>query len=170
MSSKRRQLANDHVHYISCTIKFQLYIIFLLYGIVLLTVVSVLVCFILKMICMKCFLVSGTNRNLQNGVASSTRRSRDEKYNRQAGSVCCQVPTLEPLFVKLLRSPGIDSQPGGPLRQPYLTYRRARLHWLAESIPWNRLLGSLKFTNSGLFIFVLSFWINFSSRIWIIGL
>ncbi len=39
----------------------------------------------------------------------------------------------EPEFVISLRSPGIDSQPGGPLRQPYLTNRPARL--LAESIP-----------------------------------
>jgi hypothetical protein len=38
-------------------------------------------------------------------------------------------------FVNLSRS-GIDSQPGGPgrVRQPYLTYRSARLHSL-ESIP-----------------------------------
>ncbi len=38
----------------------------------------------------------------------------------------------EPGFVNLLRSPGIDSQPGGPVRQPCLTYRPARLHRLAE--------------------------------------
>jgi hypothetical protein len=25
----------------------------------------------------------------------------------------------EPVFVNLLRSPGTDSQPGGPVRQPY---------------------------------------------------
>jgi len=36
----------------------------------------------------------------------------------------------EPVFVSLLRNPGIDSQ-------PYLTYRPARLHWPAESIPRN---------------------------------
>jgi hypothetical protein len=41
----------------------------------------------------------------------------------------------QPEFVNLLRSPGIDSQPGGPVRQPYLTYRPAQLHSLAESIP-----------------------------------
>ncbi len=41
----------------------------------------------------------------------------------------------EPEFVNLLRSPGIDSQPGGPVRQPYLKYRPAWLHKLAESIP-----------------------------------
>ncbi len=41
----------------------------------------------------------------------------------------------EPIFVSLLRSPGIDSQPGGPVRQPFLMYRPARLNSLAESIP-----------------------------------
>ena len=51
---------------------------------------------------------------------------------------------LEPEFVNLLRSPGIDSQPDGPVRQPYLTYRPARLHRLAESFPLNRFLGSFK--------------------------
>ncbi len=29
---------------------------------------------------------------------------------------------FEPQFVNLLRSPGIDSQPGGPVQQPYLPY------------------------------------------------
>ncbi len=51
------------------------------------------------------------------------------------GSVCSRVAekgqgSSEPQFVNLLRSPGIDSQRGGPVRQPYLTYR------LSESIPW----------------------------------
>jgi hypothetical protein len=41
----------------------------------------------------------------------------------------------EPVFVDLLRSPGIDSQPGGPVRQPYLLYWPAEPHGLAESIP-----------------------------------
>ncbi len=38
----------------------------------------------------------------------------------------CMAP--EPVFVNLLRSPGIDSQPGGPVQRqhPYLTYRPAR--------------------------------------------
>jgi hypothetical protein len=46
-----------------------------------------------------------------------------------------RVPT-EPEFVNLARIPGIDSEPGGPIRQPYLfLYRPARLHRLAESIP-----------------------------------
>ncbi len=49
--------------------------------------------------------------------------------------------STEPEFVNLLRSTGIDSQPGGPVRQPYLTYRLARLQSLhggidsLESIP-----------------------------------
>jgi hypothetical protein len=42
----------------------------------------------------------------------------------------------EPKFVN-------DSQPGWPVRQPYLTYKPARLHRLAESIPWDGFLGSL---------------------------
>ncbi len=40
----------------------------------------------------------------------------------------------EPEFVKLLRSPGIDYPPGGPVRQPYLTYWPARLHRLPKPI------------------------------------
>ncbi len=35
-------------------------------------------------------------------------------------NLCCAP---EPVFVSLLRSPGIDSQPGWPVRQPYLTFR-----------------------------------------------
>jgi hypothetical protein len=38
----------------------------------------------------------------------------------------------EPVFVDLLRSTGIDSQPVGPVREPNF---RAKLHMLAESIP-----------------------------------
>ncbi len=41
----------------------------------------------------------------------------------------------EPEFANLLKSPWIDSEPGGPVRQPYLTYRPARLNRMAESIP-----------------------------------
>ncbi len=48
------------------------------------------------------------------------------------GGVWERLP--EPGFVNLLRSPGIDSQPGGPVRQPYLSYRPARLHRLVESL------------------------------------
>jgi hypothetical protein len=41
----------------------------------------------------------------------------------------------EPVFVDHLRSPVIDSQPGGPVRQPYFSYRPAEPHRLTESIP-----------------------------------
>jgi hypothetical protein len=41
----------------------------------------------------------------------------------------------EPEFLNLLRSPGIDSQPGGPVRQPLFNVPAARLQKLAESIP-----------------------------------
>jgi hypothetical protein len=40
-----------------------------------------------------------------------------------------------PVFVNLLWSPGIDSQPDVPVRQPYLSYRPAILHRQVESIP-----------------------------------
>jgi hypothetical protein len=56
----------------------------------------------------------------------------------------------EPVLVDLLRSPGIDFQPGGPVRQPYLSYRLARLHRLAESILRNRFLGSINVYKYGL--------------------
>ena len=49
------------------------------------------------------------------------------------GGVWERLP--EPVFVNLLRGPGIDSQPGGPVRQPYLSYRPARLHRLVETTP-----------------------------------
>ena len=58
-------------------------------------------------------------------------------------SVIVNVLHTEPVFVNLLRSPEIDSQPGGPVLQPCLTCRPAKLHRLAESIPWNWFLGSL---------------------------
>jgi hypothetical protein len=56
----------------------------------------------------------------------------------------------EPVFVDLLRSPGIDSQPCGPVRQPYLLYRPAKLQRLAESISRNRFPGSLNVYKYGL--------------------
>jgi hypothetical protein len=56
----------------------------------------------------------------------------------------------EHVFVNLLRSPGIDSLPGRPVRQPYLSYRLASLHRLAELIPRNRFLGSLNVYKYGL--------------------
>ncbi len=57
----------------------------------------------------------------------------------------------EPVFVNLLRSPGIDFQLGGPIRQPYLSCRPARQHRLAESNQRNLFLGFWNvYTGSGL--------------------
>ncbi len=56
----------------------------------------------------------------------------------------------EPVFVNLLRSLKIDSQPGGPVRQPFLWYRPGRLHRLVESISRNRFLGSVNVYKYGL--------------------
>jgi hypothetical protein len=50
----------------------------------------------------------------------------------------------EPVPVDLLRSTGV------PVRQPYLPYRPARLHRLAESISPNRFLGSINVYKYGL--------------------
>ncbi len=41
----------------------------------------------------------------------------------------------EAVFVNLLKSPGIDSRPDGPVRQPYLSYRPAGGIESSESIP-----------------------------------
>ncbi len=59
------------------------------------------------------------------------------------GMAALCIITTEPEFVNLLRSPGFDSQPGGSVQQPYLTYRPVRLYigWRIHS--WNRLLGSI---------------------------
>jgi hypothetical protein len=56
----------------------------------------------------------------------------------------------ESVFVNILRSPGIDSQLGGQVEQPYLSYRSARLPRLAESIPRNRFLSSVNVYKYGL--------------------
>jgi hypothetical protein len=54
-----------------------------------------------------------------------------------------------PVFVNLLRSPGIDSKLAGPVRQPYLKNRPAGLHRLAESILGIDSWASKTFTNTG---------------------
>jgi hypothetical protein len=41
-------------------------------------------------------------------------------------------------------------QPGGPVRQPYFSYRPVGLHRLAKSIPRNRFLGSINVYKYGL--------------------
>ncbi len=51
---------------------------------------------------------------------------------------------------KRWESPGIDSQESIPVRQIGLSYQPARLHRLAESIPWNRFLGSWNVNKFGL--------------------
>ncbi len=61
-----------------------------------------------------------------------------------------KIIDTEPVSVDLLRSPGIDSQPGRPVRQPFLSYRPARLHRMAESIPRNLFLGSINGYKYGL--------------------
>jgi hypothetical protein len=68
------------------------------------------------------------------------------RYFKLLRSPYSKIPRINSASLCIL-SPGIDSQPGGPVRQSYLTYRSASLLRLAKSIPWNRFLGSL---NAGL--------------------
>jgi hypothetical protein len=53
----------------------------------------------------------------------------------------------EAKFVNLLRSPGIDSQPDGPVQQSFLTYRPARLQRLAEGLLKCLQIRALEFWN-----------------------
>jgi hypothetical protein len=59
----------------------------------------------------------------------------------------------EPVFVVLSKSPGINSQPAGPVpRQLYLSYQPARLHTVSwrKSIPGDLFLGSINLYKYGL--------------------
>jgi hypothetical protein len=60
--------------------------------------------------------------------------------------------TTEPVFADLLGRPGIDFQPGEPVRKSYFSHRPVRLHRLAKSIPRNRFLGSINVYKHGLCI------------------
>jgi hypothetical protein len=68
----------------------------------------------------------------------------------QGRRIWLQVLRARARICKPFMSPGINSQSGGPVRQAYLTYRPARLLRMAESIPWNRFLGSLNVYKYGL--------------------
>jgi hypothetical protein len=55
--------------------------------------------------------------------------------SQPGGPVRNLICRTELVFVDLLWSPRIDSQAGVPVRQPYLSYRPDKLHRLAKSIP-----------------------------------
>ncbi len=55
------------------------------------------------------------------------------------------MENTQPEFVNILRGPGIDSLPGGPVREPYLTYLPARLHRAGRMDSW----APQTFTNTG---------------------
>ncbi len=57
------------------------------------------------------------------------------RFNVTVTSYSKKLNLSESVFGDFLRSPGIDSQPGGPVRQHYFSYWPARQHSLAESIP-----------------------------------
>jgi hypothetical protein len=63
-------------------------------------------------------------------------------------SLCSLAPQFQTRFLESIPRPIAELKfptlAGGPVRQPYLSYRSARLHRLPESIPWNQFLSSLK--------------------------
>jgi hypothetical protein len=67
-----------------------------------------------------------------------SRKETSGQAKRRAFTIrlpCSTLDTaryLNPVFENLLRSPGINSQPGGPVRRPYLSYCPASF---SESIP-----------------------------------
>jgi hypothetical protein len=81
---------------------------------------------------------------------AGSRKPTEDCYRGFVRMIRLQVFFSEPVFENLLRSLGIDFQPGRPVWQPYLSYRPARLHRLAESIPRNRFPGSRNVYKYGL--------------------
>jgi hypothetical protein len=70
-------------------------------------------------------------------METSSLRTNIQYYKKPQRNFAFMNSASEPVFVDRLWSPGIDSQHGGPVRQPYFSYRPAMLHKLAELIPRN---------------------------------
>ncbi len=70
------------------------------------------------------------------------------KEGFQMSSFLKQKMDPKPVVVNFLRSPEIDSKPGGPVPQPDLSYWPARLYSLEESILRIDSWASLTFTNT----------------------
>jgi hypothetical protein len=64
---------------------------------------------------------------------------------------------------KRLRSPDPPAFVAGPVQQIGLSYLPARLHMLAESMPWNRFLNTLNVFNFGLRVRPCKSWVWFAS-------
>ncbi len=90
----------------------------------------------------------GRGREGRSDGRRSCRRIKNPNYY-----IIIIIHKSEPVFVDLSRIPRNDSQPAGPVRQPYLSYRPARLSRLSESIPRNRFLGSINVYKYGLCLF-----------------
>jgi hypothetical protein len=70
--------------------------------------------------------------------------AREEKFQARRETFC------RARIFKPLKEPRNRFSAWGPVRQPYLTYRPARLHSLSETIHWNRLLVSWNVYKYGL--------------------
>ena len=93
-----------------------------------------------------------TERQTWGTYVERISKGREERGDIQRISISTEDYSTkpEPVFVDLLRSPEIDSQPGRLVRQPFLAYRPARLHRLVKSIPRIRFLGSINVYKYGL--------------------
>ncbi len=71
-----------------------------------------------------------------------SRAQRDDR--------CQELSSKSPesVFVNLLRSPGIDSQLGGPVRNPICRTGLLQATQVGGMSPGNRFLGTLTFTNT----------------------
>jgi hypothetical protein len=76
---------------------------------------------------------------------TSPKRSFSVIQNERFGLVFAKTGSI-------ISGTGIDFQPGGPERQPYLSYRLARLHRLGESIPRNSISGLINVYKYGLWV------------------
>jgi hypothetical protein len=75
----------------------------------------------------------------------------------------------EPVFADLLRRPGIDFQPGVPVRQPYFSYRPVRPHRLAKSIPGLQKRLQIRPVKKDMGGYMIDLWREIVNRVWISG-
>jgi hypothetical protein len=117
------------------------------------SIIAFCIIFDVKKILSALLSILSSTRNRKTALGSvSFSRCQNSPSKANNSTMSSFLKRTEPVFVNLLRRPGIDSQPGGPIRQPYLLYRPAGLHSTqaggidsSESIP--RLLKT--FTNTG---------------------
>jgi hypothetical protein len=66
----------------------------------------------------KIFVRSGISSHYFHRLYTVQKQEKFGAENRNVIRICKLLRRPEPVFVDLLRGPGIDSQPGGPVRNP----------------------------------------------------